>query len=69
MMAGGGAAPAQAPPRVPQMPPFRASPTSCPCTPRCPPRCTQLLEPLTGKTVQLSTYAAGAPATLIMFIW
>lgn len=28
----------------------------------------QLLEPLTGKTVQLSSYAAGAPATLVMFI-
>ncbi len=29
----------------------------------------QLLEPLTGNTVKLSSYAAGAPATLVMFIW
>lgn len=28
----------------------------------------QLLEPLTGQTVRLSSYAAGAPATLVMFI-
>lgn len=28
----------------------------------------QLLEPLTGKIVRLSSYAAGAPATLVMFI-
>lgn len=28
----------------------------------------ELLEPLTGKTVKLSDYAAGAPATLVMFI-
>mgnify|MGYP001810786882 CR=1 FL=1 len=30
--------------------------------------CLQLPEPLTGKAVKLSEYAAGAPATLVMFI-